>query len=1222
MTKRLSFTTKSEAKMRYMRAVLAAAIVLFGCSSGPSELDETQSAGGVRQERDAISSGVTAQTVYEDQHDISAPLRDMVRAAAAAAPLEAPPLEERLEVGPLHRRPPPVVHPGPDPVRQLPREDDPSVTGSFAVVNGISYTGWIPPDANASVGATQIVQTVNAHFQIFDKSTGRSLLGPSPITSLWAGFKGVCETNAKGDPIVLYDKAAGRWLITQLATANGTYAECIAVSASSDATGAFNRYAYYFSAFNDFPKFGVWHDAYYASYNMQSPSNAVQVCAYDRASMLQGRRANDPICFQRPPEEYYLLPSDLDGSTPPPAGSPNYFVGLPWGSYDHIQLYKFHVDFATRSNSYVSGPVYIPVAPFSAATELIPQLGTTQMVDAYQNVLTYRLAYRNFGDHESLVTSHSVDVGSTTGIRWYELRSPNTTPVVYQQGTYSPDLNYRWMPSMAMDGAGNIALGYSVSSSTMYPSIRYTGRYATDPLGVMAAETSIIEGGGAQDVCISCSRWGDYSSMAVDPTDDRTFVYTNQYYATTSAGGWSTRIAKFKLNPWTPTGSLATARQWHTTTLLPNGKVLVTGGTDVAGATLASAELYDPATGAFTAAGTMAFARYNHSATLLPNGKVLIAGGYGVSGYLASAELYDPATGTFTGTGSLGTARNGHKATLVPNGKVLIAGGVNTTPYLASAELYDPAAGTFTFTGSMTTSRSGHTLTLLPSGKVLVTGGRGSLGYLASAELYDPAAGTFAATASMAAVRHWHTATLLPNGKVMVVGGYSPTSGYLATAEVYDAATGIFAATGSMATPRNYHRATLLPNGKVLVAGGYDGTSIVATAEQYDPASGTFASARSMGTTREHHGAVLLPNGKVLEVGGWDDVAGGPVASAELYDAGYPENLGAFTSTGGMTTARNYHTATVLPSGKVLVAGGSTASGNLSTAEVYDAATGSFSSTGNMAFARSQHTATALPTGKVLVAGGNGVSAELCDAGTGTFSATGNMVANRTQHTATLLPNGKVLIAAGWGIGYGPRASAELYDPATGTFSTTGNLFAARYNHTATLLPNGKVLIAGGYGVSSTILASAELYDPATGMFAQTGSMAVGRYGHSAALLPNGKVLIAGGSGSSGYLASAHLYDPAAGTFTTTGSLGAARSNHTATLLPNGKVLIAAGSNNLASAELYDPATGTFYANGGLVTFRQFHAAALLPTGKVLVVGGFQNTYPAVTFLSSAELYQ
>ena len=379
----------------------------------------------------------------------------------------------------------------------------------------------------------------------------------------------------------------------------------------------------------------------------------------------------------------------------------------------------------------------------------------------------------------------------------------------------------------------------------------------------------------------------------------------------------------------------------------------------------------------------------------------------------------------------------------------------------------------------------------------------------------------------------------------------------------------------------------------------------------------SFSATGSLATARGDQTATPLPNGKVLIAGG----AGfpGALSSAELYDTA----TGTFSATGGLATGRIGPTATLLPSGKVLIAGGlSGYSGTVyfSSAELYDPASGTFSTTGSLATGRSYQTATLLPNGKVLVVGGFGSaavpylsSAELYDPASGTFSATGSLANGRYVHTATLLPNGKVLIAGGYGTPSGTLSSAELYDPATGTFSATGRLGTARYRHTATLLPNGKVLIAGGGGFP--FVSSAELYDPASGTFSAAGNLAVARQMHTATLLPNGKVLIAGGGGA---LSSAELYDPASGAFTTTGSLATPRAGHTATLLPNGTVLIAGGYNSkyVSLAELFDPTRGTFTASGGLATARSGHSATLLTNGQVLIVGGANGAY-----LSSAELY-
>jgi fibronectin type 3 domain-containing protein len=259
--------------------------------------------------------------------------------------------------------------------------------------------------------------------------------------------------------------------------------------------------------------------------------------------MLTGAAATQQ-CFQLSSSFGGLLPSDLDGATLPPAGSPNYFLNFGSSS---LNLWRFHVDWGNTANTTLTGPTTIPVAAFSQACNggtCIPQGGTTQTLDSLGDRLMYRLAYRNFGDHESIVANHSVTAGSSVGVRWYELRSLSSVPTVYQQGTYAPDSSYRWMGSIAMDKAGNIALGYSVSSASMYPAIRYTGRGPTDPLDTMGSETSIIEGGGSQ--LRGLSRWGDYSSMSIDPVDDCTFWYTSEYLQFNGSFNWSTRIASFE----------------------------------------------------------------------------------------------------------------------------------------------------------------------------------------------------------------------------------------------------------------------------------------------------------------------------------------------------------------------------------------------------------------------------------------------------------------------------------------------------------------------------------------------------------------------------------------------------------------------------------------------------------------------------------------------------
>lgn len=348
-------------------------------------------------------------------------------------------------------------------------------------------------------------------------------------------------------------------------------------------------------------------------------------------------------------------------------------------------------------------------------------------------------------------------------------------------------------------------------------------------------------------------------------------------------------------HPWTATGSLNIVRTLHQSTLLPNGKVLVSGGsnrnTSGVSVFLTSAELYDPATGTWSATGSLATGRVSHTATLLPNGKVLVSGGAGPAGAVASAELYDSTTGIWTATGSLATARYAPKATLLSNGKVLVSGGASSAGQpIASAELYDPATGTWAATGSLIKARFSHTSNLLSNGKVLVAGGAISTNYatssvISNAELYDPATGTWTATGSLATARESLTSNTLPNGKVLVTGGDdSVLNGQkFSSAELYDPATGTWTATGSLATGRSQHTATVMTDGTVLVTGGYAmNIGYTASAEVYDPATGNWTATGSLKTGRLQHTAILLPSGTVLVSAGYDNT-GNSIATAELY---------------------------------------------------------------------------------------------------------------------------------------------------------------------------------------------------------------------------------------------------------------------------------------------------------------------------------------------------
>jgi hypothetical protein len=477
----------------------------------------------------------------------------------------------------------------------VPAAAEPEFTNPNPNFDGIPSTNRIPPDTVGDVGPNHYIQMVNTSFQIFDK-TGASLAGPSPINSLWtaAGLTNACALRNDGDPVVLYDHLADRWLLSQFAVPTGfgtppTF-ECVAVSQTPNpAAGTWNLYQFQFGNAFDYPKLGLWPDAYYMSSQRGFPSGAatpsLDVYALDRATMLAGGAVTVQQFTINGPS-LILLPSDLDGPAPP-AGTPAFFArqvdGNQWGGLDRVDVFSFSVNWATPAMSTFTALPSIATTPFDSnlcgigalMDPCVPQPGTTPLLATLPHWAMYSLQYRTFGTREVMVFNHTVDADGTghAGIRWYELsRPPAGTWTISQQGTHSPDLGtpgladdlHRWMGSIAMDGRGNIALGYSSSSGTAFPSVTYTGRLATDPLGTLPqAEVTMMAGGGSQTP-IMCTggpcgfRWGDYSAMRVDPVDGCTFWYTQEYIPTTSAGNinWRTRIGAFRFAGCVPDVSI------------------------------------------------------------------------------------------------------------------------------------------------------------------------------------------------------------------------------------------------------------------------------------------------------------------------------------------------------------------------------------------------------------------------------------------------------------------------------------------------------------------------------------------------------------------------------------------------------------------------------------------------------------------------------------------
>ncbi len=508
-------------------------------------------AGSTSAEAGPVLAGNGVFVGHDYHHDVSPPFRDMkALPVREAREPEGEEEEANPSLGVPHKDKKDTVvqnHLAPD-----------AMPAPILNFEGIDYPGvtcqCAPPDTDGEVGATQYVQMVNTGYQVFDKTTGASVLGPLTIESIWNGFGGVCQTGGFGDPVVVYDQIAGRWVISQFAGSSIPTDECIAVSTTSDATGTFNRYGFHLgSNFFDYPKISVWPDGYYMADNVFNSAGTAflgpQPFAFDRSAMLTGSPATFVTTgITGGASENAYLPADLDGSTLPPAGAPDTFVEWPGGG--SYKVFHFHADFGIPANSSFTLFATVGAAGFtqlcSTTRSCVPQNGTTSKVDGIGDRLMFRLAYRNFGDHESVVGNYTVKSGTVAGIRWFEMRGVTNGPVtLFQESTYQPDTTWRWMGSVAMDQNGDMILGFSASSSTIKPQIRYAGRLASDPVNQLSqGEATLFSGTGSQ--VSTFNRWGDYSDMTIDPVDDCTFWYTQEYYQTVSQFNWRTRIGSFK----------------------------------------------------------------------------------------------------------------------------------------------------------------------------------------------------------------------------------------------------------------------------------------------------------------------------------------------------------------------------------------------------------------------------------------------------------------------------------------------------------------------------------------------------------------------------------------------------------------------------------------------------------------------------------------------------
>ncbi|MDQ3098811.1 MAG: hypothetical protein M3Q44_03625 [bacterium] len=707
------------------------------------------------------------------------------------------------------------------------------------------------------------------------------------------------------------------------------------------------------------------------------------------------------------------------------------------------------------------------------------------------------------------------------------------------------------------------------------------------------------------------------------------------------SGGWSA-----------PSGGMITNRRTQTSTLLPNGTVLLAGGRNAA--VLSSAEVHNPDT--LTSVATtnnMTVNKINHAASLLSNGRVLITGGGTTSTTSSStANLFTPSStsGAFAATaGNMKISRSDQTSVLLRNGKVLLAGGRTSTTATSTAELFDPttvtAANVFTATTNNLTAgvRYGHRATLLPNGNVVISGGTNGTGPLSSAEIYDDATGTWSSASIMVQKRSMFSLTLLPNGKILAVGGCiagnctAGSANRTSTAEIFDPLKNSWTSTaGSLVLGvRSEHSASLLPSGKVVIHGGTtDGTTFLSTSEIYDPLTGTFTAGSVAQTGRKDHDTISLANGKLMTVDGWNGTTAysnaeiltidQQISTANSTNSQNPDlvkdSLGNIQAVWQAWRSEGLSPGTSGGSWKVMTQEINNPSSGSITKQYPTGTTSAWAATGNLSTGKRNISTVLLPSGKVLASGGfttvSVSDAEIFDPQSGTWTATANNMAKaHSNHASYLLKNGKVIVAAGSGTS---SSAAEIYDPTSNTWIAGPNLTTGRSEFVTSALNNGTIMIGSGVNGAGTVVTTSEIYNPTTNTWTfSTGNMQRGHKNGSMVKLNDGKLLAVGGClldtvcDATSIVSNAELYDPSTGTWSLVGSLSTARYRFNANVLNNGKVLVHGGNNvsasSISSAEIFDPTTQTWTAatsspGSVLAGTGIIGSSVVLTSGKVLSV--------------------
>jgi hypothetical protein len=525
----------------------------------------------------ALPSGTIMTTGTAHSHSVSIPVSQMPACSPEAS---LPPLSPEPEAVPLIR------------TNSTTSSSAPGPTVSFEGINlaqerGTRCREFSASDDSGVVGPSVYMQVVNYGFAVYDKAGGRLLAGPIATQTFWLDQPDCGGDQFWTDSVVLYDRRADRWVMSRPGGLPAGADLCLAISQTPDPLGSWDQYAFAVNNtanglsefFNDYPKIAVWTDAYYAVADPDKifSGRGNTITAFDRAAMVAGNAAPAFVTFFVPapppfgdppqPAHSHMQAANLEGPTQPPARAPEYVVqvqdrhyGFPKG---RLQVYEFQANWSSPSASTLTATTSLKPKSFNTNVCTAQQVCITQPDNATQldslayGYMMYRLTYRNFGDHEMILFNHTVAANGKpkqdhAGIRWYELRKKGNRPwSIFQQGTYAPDSNDRWLGTMAMDGAGNIALGFDVAGESMFPSVHYAGRLRKDPKGRLSrGEAALIDGNGVQQ---TTPFYGDYSEMTIDPTDDCTFWLTNTYYpATSTPNEWHTRIGAFRFRSCVP----------------------------------------------------------------------------------------------------------------------------------------------------------------------------------------------------------------------------------------------------------------------------------------------------------------------------------------------------------------------------------------------------------------------------------------------------------------------------------------------------------------------------------------------------------------------------------------------------------------------------------------------------------------------------------------------